>query len=212
MKKKIIVALFLCLLVLGSGLQAFAIPNAQTVSIQEFITEAQRVSRTPGIAISVVTENETDIFFTGVAHGSDNVAVYGDTLFELASVSKAFTALGVLYLEEQGLLSLEDSIADHLPWLTFQYNGQAMDMQVLRLYHFMHHTSGLSVLTTPGFGTLQSGVEALVGAELAFFPGERMEYGNGNYNILGLVIERVSGQSYESFIQLYQGRRNQGEV
>jgi len=175
--------------------------NEQYIAIQDFISKAQRVSSTPGIAVSLVIEDEAHFFFNGVAHRRDDISINQETLFELASVSKSFTALGVLYLEELDLLSLDDSVADYLPWLTFKYNGQPLDMQEMRLYHFLHHTSGLPLVAKEGLNTLQSGVEALIDSELLFFPGEEFEYGNGNYNVLGLVIETVSGQSYESFMQ-----------
>ena len=201
MRKKFAVAFLMLLLSFGINLPIYAMPNEQHIAIQDFISEVQRVSRAPGIAVSVVIGEETHFFFTGVAHQRDDISINQGTLFELASISKQFTALGVLYLEERGLLSLEDSIADYLPWLTFRYNGQPVDMQNVRLYNFMHHTSGLPLVTKEGLSTLKSGVEALIDSELLFFPGEQFEYGNGNYNILGLVIETVTGQSYETFME-----------
>jgi len=201
MRKKFAATLLVFLLILGIGSPIYAMPNEQHIAIQDFISEVQRVSRAPGIAASAVIGEETYFFSTGLAHRRDGISINQGTLFELASVSKQFTALGILYLEERGLLSLDDSIADHLPWLTFRYNEQPVDMQDVRLYHFMHHTSGLPLVPKEGLGTLQSGVEALIDSELLFFPGEQFEYGNGNYNILGLVIETVTGQSYESFME-----------
>ena len=201
MIKKITTLALAITLLLGHFIPVFALETEQEQAIQHLIDEARRISRTEGIAVSVVIGDETHFFASGFANRETETLANEDTLWELASVSKAFTALGVLYLEDQGLLSLEDSIADHLPWLTFQYNGQPVDMQNVRLYHFMHHTSGLPLVTESAQGTLQSGVEALIDTELAFFPGEQFMYGNGNYNILGLVIEIVSGQSYESFME-----------
>ena len=199
--RKIPIALLLILsLFLGFSISALALPKEQEHAIQSFVNEARRISGTSGISASVVVDGETYFFSSGLANSEAETPADEETLWELASVSKAFTALGVLYLEEQGLLSLDDSIADHLPWLTFWYRGQPVDMQGVRLYHFMHHTSGLLLNSEPGL-TLQGGVEALVNAELAFFPGESFAYGNGNYNILGLVIETVSGQSYEAFME-----------
>lgn len=68
-------------------------------------------------------------------------------------------------MEEQGLLGVNDSIQKYLPWLSFQYKGHPVDV------------------------------------ELAFTPGEHYEYGTINYDVLGLVIETVSGQSYENFMK-----------
>ncbi len=130
-----------------------------------------------------------------------------NTLYELASVSKAFTGVGILLLEEQGLLSMTDSIEKYLSWLTLKYQGKPVDMQSLTLNHFLHHTSGLTngkhIQNIPQGSTpdmLQKTVEGLVDAELAFSPGEQYNYGTVNYDVLGLVIEVVSGQSYDEFM------------
>ena len=190
--KKITATILALLLIIGIGVPVYAMPTAQSAAIQDLIAEAQRISRAPEIAVSIVAGEDTHFYSTGVGE---------DVLFELASVSKQFTALGILYLEARGYLSLEDSVADHLPWLTFRYNGQPINMQDMRLYHLMHHTSGLPMIARPGAGTLLSGMETTVDAALSFYPGERMAYSNINYNLLGLVIETVSGQSYESFME-----------
>jgi len=97
------------------------------------------------------------------------------------------------------LLSLDDSIADYLPWLTLIYNGQTVDMEV-KLYHFLHHISGLPMDDGKETGSFQQSVENMVAVGLATLPGERFTYNNVNTIILGLVIEAVSGQSYESFM------------
>jgi len=201
MRKKYTILFLLLSLFLGANTLIFALPQEQEHAIQSFIDEARRISRATGISVAVVIEDEVYFFSSGLAHRIDEIFASEETLWELASVSKAFTALGVLYLEEQGFLSLNDSIADHLPWLTFRYNGQLINMQEVRLYHLLHHTSGLPLATESAQGTLKSGVEALIDAELAFFPGEHFSYGNGNFNILGLIIETVSRQSYDSFME-----------
>jgi len=213
-KSFVVVLMLICLLI--PPLTVFAVNSVNTeqalseeqkYAIQTLISDAQRISRVPGISVSVVQGDETHFFSTGLANREVETSADEETLWELASVSKMFTALGLLYLEEQGLLSLNDSIADHLPWLTFRYNGQPLNMQEMRLYHFLYHTSGITqrhpnrVQDRPGPDTLQSTVEALIDAELTFFPGEKFDYGTKNYNVLGLVIAGVAGQSYESFME-----------
>jgi len=208
MKRKLIVVLLILSLFIVFNTTAFALPYEQTSAIQSLIDEAQRISGAPGISVAVSANGETYYFSSGLANREMEVPASEDTLWELASVSKAFTALGLLYLEEQGLLSLTDSIAHHVPWLTFQYKGQSVDMQNVRLYHFLYHTVGITnlqhinlILNREGPDTIKNTVEALIDAELAFSPGERMEYGTKNYIVLGLVIESVSGQSYENFME-----------
>ena len=208
MRKKLIILFLLIGLFIGTNTSATAMVDEQANAIQSFIDEARRISRAPGISVAIQVDGESHFFSSGLANREMGMSATEETLWELASVSKAFTALGLLYLEEQGLLSLTDSIADHLPWLTFRYRGQPVDMQDVRLYNFLYHTVGITnmqhpnlVLDRPGPDTLQNTVEALIDAELVFFPGERMEYGTKNYNVLGLVIESVSEQSYESFME-----------
>jgi CubicO group peptidase (beta-lactamase class C family) len=200
--------LLVLIMLLGLGAPAYAMTEEQSTTLQSFLNEVQRISRAPGMSAVVVSQEGVRFFSSGVASSETGIFADENTLWELASVSKAFTALGLLYLEEQGLLSLSDSVTNHLPWLAFQYNGQPINMQNVRLYHFMHHTVGLTnrrhmnpVLSRAVPDTLQDTVEAMINAELAFYPGERFEYGTLNYTILGLVIESASGQSYESFME-----------
>ena len=180
-----------------------ALPNEQAEAIQDFLDEARRTSRASSISVSIVVEDETHFFSSGSTNDEH-------TLYELASVSKAFTALGILYLEESGLLSITDSIADYIPWLTFNHNGEPVDMQNVRIEHFVHHTVGITqnhgnvgVLTGEHEDTLHDTVEALIDAELDFLPDERFEYGTKNYIVLGMVIEAASGLSYEEFMRIH---------
>jgi len=202
MKRRVTFVLTILLLFVSS-VPAFAMSamsDEQSTAIQAFIEDARRVSRTPGISVAVVVGDETHFFSAGVANRETDILANEDTLWRIGSSSKAFTSLGILYLEEQGLLSLGDSIAEHLPWLSFRYNGEAVDMQEVRLYHFMHHASGLSMIMNSDAGSIHDGVEAVIDAELSFYPGEGFAYANENTNILGLIIEIVSEQNYETFM------------
>jgi len=200
MRKKVTVILLVLLLVLGVSLSVYAMSDEQHIAIQSFIEEARRVSRTPGYSVAVVMGEETHFFSTGVANRETGTPADEDTLWDIGSSTKAFTSLGVLYLEEKGLLSLDDSIADYLPWLALKYNGQPVDMQEVKLYHFIHHISGLGMDLGSETGSLRQGVENFVADGSVLLPGEEFVYANMNTNILGLVIEIVSGQSYESFM------------
>ncbi|MCL2200131.1 MAG: beta-lactamase family protein [Defluviitaleaceae bacterium] len=202
MRKNVATTLLVFLLILGASLPIYAmsLPDEQSTAIQSFVEEARRISRTPGISVAVVVGSETHFFSAGVANRETETPANEDTLWDIGSSTKAFTSLGILYLEEQGLLSLDDSIADYLPWLVLRYSGQPVDMQEVRLYHFMHHISGLPMDLGSSTGSLRQGVENMVDVGLVFLPGEGFIYANVNTNILGLVIEAVSGHSYESFM------------
>jgi len=200
MRKRIVATFLVLLLILGISLPIYAMSNEQSSAIQSFIEEARRISRTPGMSVAVFIGDETHFFSTGVSNRETGILANEDTLWDIGSATKAFTSLGILYLEERGLLSLDNSITDYLPWLTFEYNGQPIDMQNVRVYHFLHHISGLPMDDGTETGSLQQSVENMVDVGLVSLPGERFIYANVNTNILGLVIEAVSGQSYEAFM------------
>lgn len=208
MKKTIVFVLTIFILISGFTTQSYALSDAQSAAIQALLDDACRISGVPGMSISILADDEVFYFSSGYADRERGLPANENTLYELASVSKAFTGLGILLLEEQGLLSMTDSVQKYLPWFTLKYQGEPVDMQSLTLNHFLHHTSGLTngrhTQNIPQGNTpdmLKKTVEMLVDAELAFPPGEQYKYGTVNYDVLGLVIEAVSGQSYEDFMK-----------
>jgi len=207
MKKIIVTAMVSLILFVGFATPVYAVSDAQPMAIQTLLDDACRISGVPGMSISVIDGDETSYFSSGFADREKGLPASENTLYELASVSKAFTGAGILLLEQQGLLSMTDPIQKYLPWFTLKYQGIPVDMQSLTLNDFLHHISGLTngkhMQNIPRGNTpdmLQKTVERLVDAELAFPPGEQYNYGTVNYDVLGLVIEVVSGQSYEKFM------------
>ncbi|OXS68672.1 serine hydrolase [Lysinibacillus sp. KCTC 33748] len=208
MKKTIVFVLTILILFSGFATQSYALSDSKSVAIQALLDDASRTSGVPGMSISILANDEVFYFSSGYADIEKGLSASENTLYELASVSKAFTGMGILLLEEQGLLSMTDPIQKYLPWFTLKYQGKPVDMQSLTLNNFLHHTSGLTNIrhtqnipqgNTPDM--LQKTVETLVDAELAFSPGEQYNYGTVNYDVLGLVIEIVSRQSYEDFMR-----------
>ncbi|WP_018759788.1 serine hydrolase domain-containing protein [Paenibacillus terrigena] len=209
MKKTIVFVLTILILFSGFTTQSYAsLSDTQSAAIQALLDDASRISGVPGMSISILADDEVFYFSSGYADRESGLSASENTLYELASVSKAFTGMGILLLEEQGLLSMTDTVQKYLPWFTLKYQGKPVDMQSLTLNNFLHHTSGLTnarhTQNIPQGNTpdlLQKTVEMLVDAELAFPPGEQYNYGTVNYDVLGLVIEIVSGQSYEDFMR-----------
>lgn len=208
MKKIFIFILMIFILFSGFSTQSYALSDSKSAAIQSLLDDARHISGVPGMSISILVDNEVLYFSSGYADREKELSASENTLYELASVSKAFTGLGILLLEEQGLLSMTDPVQKYLPWFTLKYQGRLVDMQSLTLNNFLHHTSGLTNIrhtqnipqgNTPDM--LQKTVEMLANAELEFPPGEQYNYGTVNYDVLGLVIEMVSGQSYEDFMK-----------
>ncbi|HDK7167804.1 TPA: beta-lactamase family protein [Clostridium botulinum] len=208
MKKTIVFVLTILILFSGFPTQGCPLSNAQSAAIQALLDDARRISGVPGMSISILADDEVFYFSSGYADREKGLSASENTLYELASVSKAFTGIGILLMEKQGLLSMTDPIQKYLPWFTLKHQGKPIDMQSITLNNFLHHTSGLTNGShsqiipqgnTPDM--LQKTVEALVDAELSFCPGEQYNYGTVNYDVLGLVIESVSGQSYEDYMK-----------
>jgi CubicO group peptidase (beta-lactamase class C family) len=125
-----------------------------------------------------------------------------DTRFRIGSTSKPFTAIGILQLEEKGLLRLEDPVRKYLPELPPMADG-------VTLHHCLTHTSGLPplpddealVAETGRPHPLASAFASYKDRRLMFPPGERFEYANAGFIVLAAILERVSGQSYEAYMQ-----------
>ena len=130
-----------------------------------------------------------------------------DTIFQLASVSKQFTATAVMLVIRQGLLSLDDKLTKFFPELT-AYEG-------VTVRHLLSHTGGVPDYfddedwfidlwkkenRVPGNDEI---VNFLCETKLKayFAPGEKLEYSNTGYNLLALLVERLSGVPYEEFLQ-----------
>ena len=129
-----------------------------------------------------------------------------NTIYNWASCTKLFTAIAIIQLRDQGEFDLSDTIDKYLPEIkTMQnkFNSETTIKQVLM------HTSGLprfsktTVLVDGNFYESQSKeeyVEAWKNTELQFEPGTKYQYSNMGYDILGLLIERVTGQTYKDYI------------
>jgi len=123
------------------------------------------------------------------------------TRFHIASVSKPFTAAAILQLQEQGRLSLSDHLSRFVPDFP---NGDTITLDNL-----LTHTSGIpNVNDLPDYDTFartphtpQQLVAKFAGVPLEFQPGSDYHYSNSNYNLLALVLEKASGESYGEYIR-----------
>ncbi len=143
---------------------------------------------------------------TSVARGVVRVGgdrkVTPDTAFLTGSISKSFTALAVMQLVEAGKIDLDTEVSHYLDGFSGQPAGAITIRQLLS------HTSGFSTLQgntshtdiASGKDELARGVDQLAEVTPAYEPGQRWEYSNANYEILGRLIEVVSGQEYQTHI------------
>jgi putative ATP-binding cassette transporter len=185
---------------------AYASPQSSLrQTIDTYVHNQWSASKIPGLAISV-TQNGQAVYNEDLGYADLDVrrSVTSSTLFELGSDSKAFTALAILQLEQQGLLSAQASVARYLPWFWVTYKGQKVAITVDEL---MHHTSGIGAKTIGNIpissanNALETTVRTLVGLKLSHQPGQVFEYATINYDVLGLLIEQVTRETYARYLR-----------
>ncbi|MFW5945247.1 MAG: serine hydrolase [Candidatus Natronoplasma sp.] len=179
-------------------------------NIENFIADWMTENKVPGMSISIVKGNEK--IYTrgfGARDLKENHPATPDTLYGMASITKSFTALGILKLVEKGELNLDDEITKYVP--------TKWDNNVT-IFDLLTHSSGM-----PSLGVSEALIDRLIemderglplsdlddfythlnGAkdEIAAEPGEEFFYFNSGYALLGQIIEKVSGKSFPEFIQ-----------
>jgi len=175
-------------------------------AIDAYIENLMAENQIPGLALSIVHNDE--LVYTqgyGVA-GPDGTAVTPQTPFIIGSSSKPFTALAILQLVEAGKIDLDAPVQAYLPWFTLADPEQA---QQLTVRHLLTHTGGFSSLQgdkdivneDTSDEALEANVRELADSSLSRPLGESFAYANSNYDILGLIVQEVSGQSFEAYIE-----------
>lgn len=179
--------------------------DADTIRIENYIKEQMDNGSVPGLSIAIVQKDET-IYQKGFGYSNieSKKPVTSESLFEIGSNSKAFTALGILKLQSEGLINLEDEVTKYIPWLIVKRQGKEVP---IKLEELLHHTSGLPFRTIDKLpisdkdNALEETVKTLINIELDSIPGEWYQYATINYDVLGLVIEKVTGSTYEEYIE-----------
>ena len=158
-----------------------------------------------GLAIGV-TKGDNLIYAKtfGYASIEDSIEADFNTLFHIASVSKPFTASAIVKLVGQGKINLDDYIIDYIPEFKMKSDGY----ELVTIKHALTHTSGIPRdVTTDGWenpirgkDALEKNLAFLKDLELDFEPGSEFNYSNTAIDILGIVVARVSGMSFEDFV------------
>lgn len=157
----------------------------------------------PGVAV-IVTQAGEVIYRKGygIANLELGVSIEPDMVFRLGSISKQFTAVAALMLMEQGKLGLDDPITKFLP-------DYPTHDHLITVEHLLTHTAGIQNYTVmPEWSsvqrkdfTVQQLIDFFKYQPMQFAPGKRWSYNNSGYILLGAIIEKVSGLTYEQFVQ-----------
>jgi CubicO group peptidase (beta-lactamase class C family) len=139
----------------------------------------------------------------GLADVETGAKITKDTAFDIASVSKQFTATAILLLVDDGKMSLDDTLASHVP-------GLPAWAETVSVGQLMHQTSGIpdyiGLLEDDGYAytdrtTQEEAVQVLAKVpDLQFEPGAQFDYSNSNYLLLADIVQQVSGQSLPDFL------------
>ena len=200
-------ASLMALVLLGTGVAPAAAQPDRAALVKKLDSLAGSgvlENRAVGIAAAVVKGNDTLLLKGyGKADVEWSVPLPVDAIFEIGSVTKQFTAVAILQLRDEGKLSLDDPITKWLP--DFDTRGNTLTLRRL-----LDHTSGIKGLTEiPEFGNLvvnaqfprDSAYALIKRYPFDFKTGEAQIYNNSAFWLLGLVVEKASGGTYEDYVE-----------
>lgn len=174
----------------------------QEQKFDEYLTAAAQVEHFSGAAL--VAKDGKIVFAKGygLADASSAILNAADTRFLIGSLTKQFTAVAILQLAEKKLLKVDDPIGKYLP----DYPKPAADK--ITLQHLLTHTAGIPNYTDlPQYLSIrtlavrpQDIVAMFKDLPLQFEPGSQWRYSNSGYFLLGLIIEKVSGETYQEYL------------
>jgi CubicO group peptidase (beta-lactamase class C family) len=174
---------------------------AKADATDEYARAQMRERHVPGAAIAVIKDGKiVKAEGYGLANVELNVPATKETVFEIGSVSKQITAAAIMLLVEEGKVNLDEKISKYL-------SAAPETWKNVTVRNLLTHTSGIKSYTgLSGFELTKrlkrdEFVRSIGTHPLEFEPGERYIYSNSGYNLLGFIIESVSGESYWEFLQ-----------
>jgi len=171
---------------------------------EAIIKEVQEKQRIPGLSVSI-SRGETVLLEKGYGRVDieNELPATKDSVFRIGSITKQFTAAMIMKLVEEGKLSLDDSVQKHVP--TFPKKKHPVTVRNL-----LNHTSGIRSYTSQKdrwrkVSRLDLSHEKLLDVfakePLQFAPGTRWHYSNSGYYLLGMIIEKVTGTTYQKHLR-----------
>lgn len=174
--------------------------------VDAYISKQMEELKIPGAALVIVQGDQiVHLKGFGVADGSGR-PVTSQTPFFTGSTGKSITALAVMQLVEAGKVKLDVPVQTYLPWFRV---ADVKVSKVITVRQLLNMTSGIPKSIGQeqianfdlSDSAIENNVRALAEVELIATPGEHFEYSNANYVTLGMIIQEVTGQSYETYIQ-----------
>ncbi len=203
-KRLILIPLFFCFCLFKLSAQT---PIKTITQLQDTINKILTNEHQSSIMLAVVTK-DTVLFSDGfgIANMDTKQKATSQTLFPMASITKTFTALAIMKLVKQGKLSLNDDLSKIAPEIIFTNKWEKTNP--VKIIHLLEHTSGFDDLRFNTFWNNDLNITELQAIEKCkssmhcrWRPGEREAYSNIGYNILGYLIEKLSGLKYDAFLK-----------
>jgi len=187
--------------------------------IEEIIKKHVKKSKIPGISIGLINKKSTQVFNYGEIKKGSSIKPTADTLYEIGSMTKTFTAILAVQLQNEGLLSLDEPIIKYLP----EFASSDFDKNKITLRHLITHTSGLveipkrdypkniiklifrtskGKLFPPRYRLETSDfLKEVSQLKLQDNPGTKFRYSNTGVGLVGKILERITNLSYEDLLK-----------
>lgn len=183
-------------------------PAQSTDELRQQLEKILKDTHTNGASVAIVHKNGPEwVSGLGVADLASGRAATADTLFRVGSISKTFVSLSILMLVDRGMLTLDDPVHKLAPEVWFENRWEASDP--IRIVNLLEHTTGWDDLhlreyakQAPDSMSLREGLDYDHHSRSSRWrPGTRMSYCNSGPAVAAYVVEKLSGQKFEDFVQ-----------
>lgn len=176
-------------------------------SYEEFVRETMMERKVPGAAIGVAKDGQL-VYAKGFGYrdAEQGQVATVDTLFGIASITKSFTAIAIMQLQEAGKLTVADPVSRFLPEFHVKTGSGT---EAITIHNFLTHSSGLPPLSCVdealklGMNTYEEMMTYMAQLEFPILgaPGTEFSYSNDCYTLLGAIVERASGKPYSTYVK-----------
>ncbi len=173
---------------------------AMADEVDDYVAREMAQQKIPGLSLAIVRDGQiVKARGYGLASVELNVPATERTVYQSGSVGKQFTAGAVMLLVEEGKLGLDDRISKYIA-------GTPDTWKAITIRHLLTHTSGIKDYTDGSVMNLRRDytddelIKLTEDPHLEFMPGEKYEYSNSGYLLLGMIVSRVSGKFYGDFL------------